>query len=126
MRRGKNHITGDVQMWVCEIDTSCTWCGQKPGGRCTTPSGQVTAEPHRDRYERWRLEMLKPRRYTLKSDDDRFGLTAGDVLVCKPYWLDPGCKLTVLYRESDGFDPQCNVYASEVKPVRGPAGAVRS
>lgn len=58
-------------------------------------------------------------RWVLLADDERFGLHAGDVLVCVPYWLDPGDKLTVLRRESDGFDPSCNVYRSEVRPFPG-------
>ena len=57
-------------------------------------------------------------KYRLIEDEPRFGLSAGDVLLCEPYWLDPDTKLTVLARESDGFDPECNVYRCEVKRIR--------
>lgn len=56
----------------------------------------------------------RPERYRLKADDERMGLKAGDILVCVPYWLDPA-KLTVLRRESDGWDPECNVYRHQVE-----------
>jgi len=59
-------------------------------------------------------------RWELLADDERFGLRAGDVLICVPYWLDPGDKLTVLRRESDGFDPSCNVYRSQVRRATDP------
>jgi hypothetical protein len=53
----------------------------------------------------------------LKEDDERFGMKAGDVLEVEPYWLDPSDKLTVIRRVSDGFDPGCNVYRSQVTVV---------
>lgn len=52
--------------------------------------------------------------WVLKEDDPRFGLKAGDILECQPYWLDPTEKLTVIKRVADGFDPECNVYRSMV------------
>lgn len=58
-----------------------------------------------------------PRRYRLIEDDPGFGMTAGDILVCVPYWLDPMDKLTVLHRERDGFNPGCNVYRHMVEMV---------
>jgi hypothetical protein len=54
--------------------------------------------------------------YRLKDDDPRMGLTAGDVLECEPYWLDPD-KLTVIRRISDDFDPECNVYRTHVETL---------
>ena len=59
-------------------------------------------------------DASRARRYVLREDDPRMGLSAGDVLLCVPYWLDPD-KLTVLGREVDGFDPRCNVYRSQVE-----------
>lgn len=53
----------------------------------------------------------------LKEDDPRFGLKAGDILECKPYWLDPSDKWTVIRRVSDSFDPECNVYRHQVEHV---------
>lgn len=56
----------------------------------------------------------------LKADDVQFGLAAGDVLEVEPYWLDPTDKLTVIRRISDGYDPNCNVYRSQVSPQKEP------
>lgn len=50
----------------------------------------------------------------LKEDDKRFKMKKGDVLRVERYRLDP-CKYTVIERVSDGFDPECNVYASQVE-----------
>jgi hypothetical protein len=50
----------------------------------------------------------------LKEDDPRFKMKEGDILRVERYWLDPQ-KYTVLERVSDGFDPECNVYASQVE-----------
>jgi hypothetical protein len=107
-------------------DVPCGFCGAAEGAPCVTAAGRpLRAGPdHADRWARLRLEYSKPRRYVLKGDDPRFGLAAGDVLVCEPYWLAPGLKLTVLYREVDGFYPSCNVYRREVDKVRGSAGRV--
>lgn len=60
--------------------------------------------------------------YRLKTDDERFKLNAGDELVCVNYPLD--AKVTVLYRISDGFDPECNQYMADVEFIRWhePAG----
>ncbi len=113
-----------VRAMVWEM--ACTWCGAGEDEPCRTPSGQRRPvwNQHADRWDALRAAYRLPRRYTLKDDDPRFGLTAGDVLVCQPYWLDPGMKLTVLYRERDGFDPQCNVYRADVRRVPGSAGRV--
>lgn len=71
-----------------------------------------------------RQAFRRPRRYVLNRDLNRFGLRAGDILVCEPYSLDPGEKGTVRYRESDLLDPGCNVYWCQVTPVDGDAGVV--
>lgn len=54
--------------------------------------------------------------YMLTEDDERFAMRAGDVLLCIPYLPDP-VKLTVICRISDGYDPECNVYLSQVQPM---------
>lgn len=51
--------------------------------------------------------------YKLTGDDERFGMSAGDVLLCVPYGLDPG-KLSVICRVTDGYNPECNVYKTQV------------
>ncbi|MGN6128648.1 MAG: hypothetical protein ACTHON_18995 [Humibacter sp.] len=67
----------------------------------------------------WQARLLpETTPWVLTNDDPRMGLMAGDVLLCVPYWLDPGEKLTVVARQSDGFEPACNVYRSEVTRVR--------
>ncbi len=107
------------------LDVTCPLCLQSEGEPCRTASGLVrqAGREHAVRWEKLRAEYAQPRRYVLKDDDERFGLSAGDVLVCRPYWLD-SAKLTVMYRERDGFDPQCNVYRPSVERVRGAAGKV--
>lgn len=55
----------------------------------------------------------------LIKDESRFGLSAGDMLEVVPYWLDPSDKFTVVRRVSDGFDPNCNVYRSQVTAFDG-------
>lgn len=54
--------------------------------------------------------------FRLKADDPRFGLSAGDELVCINYPLD--AKVTVLRRLKDGYDPECNQYMADVEFVR--------
>jgi hypothetical protein len=105
-------------------EVGCPRCQAEPAKHCRTRSGKLL--PRREAHEeRWRARARaygKPRRYVLLRDDPQFHLFAGDVLVCEPYALDPRLKLTVLRRERDGFDPSCNVYHTEVRPIRGPEG----
>lgn len=54
-------------------------------------------------------------RVRLKKDDPPFELKAGDVLEVHRYALDPHSKFTVVRRVSDGYDPECNVYARDVE-----------
>lgn len=106
-------------------DVPCTWCRANEDQPCRTPAGRLrpAGQEHAERWAAVRAEYSRPRRYILKDDDRDFAMLAGDVLVCQPYRYDPG-KLTVLYREGDGFDPACNVYRSQISPVRGLAGRV--
>lgn len=57
-------------------------------------------------------------RVMMAEGDPRFGLYKGDLLEVVPYRLDPS-KLAVIRRVHDGFDPECNVYRSQVTPVAG-------
>ncbi len=54
-------------------------------------------------------------RYQLIEDDERMDLSAGDIVIASPYRYEPDCKLTVHHRESDGFDPECNLYRCQVR-----------
>lgn len=51
----------------------------------------------------------------LKEDDPEFKLKKGDLLEVKPYPLDPSSKFTVIRRLTDNYDPECNVYRSQVE-----------
>ena len=60
-------------------------------------------------------------RYELLYDDERFGLSAGDILICGPLnWAWPGEKVAVLRRESDGYEPGCTQYRVSVRHISGP------
>jgi hypothetical protein len=89
---------------------TCPTCGARYAEPCATSSGRPVRQPHTARWEQYRREMREyPSRWLLLDDDERFGLTSGDVLIGRPYWLDPD-KVTVDFRESDGVDPECNQY----------------
>lgn len=53
----------------------------------------------------------------LKEDDIPFKLKKGDVLRVKTSGWDPYSKYHVICRVSDGYDPKCNVYKSQVEKV---------
>lgn len=53
----------------------------------------------------------------LKEDDPNFNLKKGELLEVEPYCLDPSSKFTVIRRLTDGFDPECNVYRTQVEPA---------
>lgn len=60
-------------------------------------------------------------RYRLLHDDERFGLKAGDILVCESmHWAWAPEKVAVKYRESDGYEPGCSQYRQSVEWVSGP------
>lgn len=50
--------------------------------------------------------------FLLLADDPRFGLEAGDILRCVTYPWDS--KVSVLFREWDGYNPECNQYLHDV------------
>lgn len=49
----------------------------------------------------------------LLNDDLRFGLKKGDICTAQRYRYDPD-KYSILSRESDGFDPECNQYKEDL------------
>lgn len=60
-------------------------------------------------------------RYELLHDDPRFGLSKGDVLICESmHWAWAPEKVAVVRRESDGYEPGCSQYRSEVRHISGP------
>jgi hypothetical protein len=60
-------------------------------------------------------------RYELLHDDPQFGLSMGDILICKPMnWAWASEKVAVVRRESDGYEPGCSQYRESVRHVSGP------
>ena len=53
-------------------------------------------------------------RVMLLEDDERFQLSKGDIFEACRYKYDPQEKVSLLKRESDGFDPECNQYIESV------------
>lgn len=98
------------------ISIACPWCRAAAGETCRTPSGRATPL-HRIRWDQViSARRSRPMVYRLKSDDEGFGLSAGDLLLSIDYPLDS--KITVLARLSDGFDPRCNQYLANVEFIR--------
>lgn len=46
--------------------------------------------------------------------DDRLGISAGEIYQAKRYKYDPQEKVSLLSREPDGYDPECNQYIHNV------------
>lgn len=90
----------------------CTFCGSSPFDECVSALGRIRPT-HRARWDSYRsARMTRQMWFVLLDDDPRFGLSAGDILRCVDYPYD--AKVTVLFREEDGFDPECNQYLSSV------------
>lgn len=53
-------------------------------------------------------------RVKVLKTDDRLGVTAGEVYQAKRYKYDPQEKVSLLSREPDGYDPECNQYIDNV------------
>ena len=91
----------------------CGYCGAPPDQWCVTTTSGLARDLHRSRwsdlFHAWRNRQMW---FVLKRDDERFGLRAGDIVRCVNYPLD--AKVTVLFREEDAYDPECNQYTSEV------------
>lgn len=106
-------------------EVRCPYCDAEPGMDCTTAGGNPIRgmRAHASRWVARRFSYRKPRRWTIVADNPDFGLSAGDVVIAEPYWLDPE-KVSVLWRERDGYEPDCNQYRNDVKPIIGPDGVV--
>lgn len=91
---------------------SCPFCYVNSGTMCTAPSG-TRKHPH---HARWKAadRMCRSREmwFVMCEDDERFGLVAGDIVRCVNYPYD--AKVSVLFREWDGYDPECNQYKHSV------------
>ena len=63
-------------------------------------------------------KKLKPGQFLVEmlEDDKRFKLKKGDVLVAIESSYDDE-KVTIEYRQSDGFDPMCAQYKNSVKRI---------
>lgn len=93
---------------------SCPFCYSAPGDKCVKrTSGKPAPFTHARRWEwaRWQLQT-REMWFVLCKDDERFGLLAGDILRCIAYPYDS--KVSVLFREWDGYDPECNQYMHNV------------
>lgn len=65
-----------------------------------------------------RMKNSQTFKVRLIKDDPGLGLLAGDILICKRSSWDPELEYEVVYREADGFNPECNVYKSEVTRLK--------
>ncbi len=105
----------EIPRFPSNLSVPCPYCGVEPGEPCGTRNGRALDQTHQLRRRDVRAAMRSSEFYVeLREDDERFGLSMGDVLVATSYWLDPG-KVTILRRLSDGFDPECNQYWPSVK-----------
>ncbi len=102
------------------FNTPCATCGAELNSNrpCLSPSGAKRGS------HQARIQTLKRMTSThegvvrILADDPGHGLTAGEEYAATPYWLDPGTKVTLLRRLSDGWDPSCNAYNSDIEFVR--------
>jgi len=53
-------------------------------------------------------------RVKVLETNERLGVKEGEIYSAKRYWLDPQSKVTLLAREPDGYNPECNQYVSEI------------
>lgn len=95
----------------------CSYCDAGIDVDCRTASGGVPRNGvHSDRFRAYsRARKFRQMWFAMLNDEPRFGLNAGDIVRCVNYPYDPyDPKVTVLFREEDGFDPECNQYLSDV------------
>ena len=92
---------------------ACPYCLQPARERCATASVIGASRPHVARWDRAN-HLLRTREmwHMLRADDSRFGLAAGDIVRTLNYPWD--AKVSVLFRESDGFEPECTQYLGNV------------
>ena len=53
-------------------------------------------------------------RVKILETDDRLGIKAGEIYSAQRYQYDPHEKISLMAREPDGYDPECNQYKYEV------------
>lgn len=53
-------------------------------------------------------------RVIILEDDERLGVKQGEIYSAQRYHYDPQEKVTLLAREPDGYDPECNQYVDSV------------
>ena len=112
----KYHSTEESQNVPYSRSVACPWCRAEAGERCVTPSGKER-DNHIDRWHSIQRRVRTSAAYfRVKQDDPRFGLHKDDVLLCVNYPYD--AKVTVVRREPDGYDPECNVYTNQVEFMR--------
>lgn len=95
------------------LDMPCPWCHAQPGQQCTRhPSGNIAQQPHRRRWANRKTALAQEDEFivTILHDDPRLGLSAGEQYTAIRYWLDPGSKVMLLRRTTDGWQPECTVY----------------
>jgi hypothetical protein len=93
---------------------ACPLCHAAVDQPCTVrTTNTVRTMVHHARWRRFAdLWRSAPMRMEMREDDPHFGLSKGDVLICIKYKYDD--KVTVIRRESDGYDPRCNQYTGSV------------
>lgn len=50
--------------------------------------------------------------------DKRLGIKKDEIYEASYYWLDPHCKVTLIKRIPDGYDPSCNQYIHEIEILK--------
>lgn len=98
------------------LRAKCPQCGSRVRQYCRTRSGEILrTSPHQRRIQAVRkVTTVRTSRLLILEDDPRFGLEAGDIVTAHPYGFD-SAKWTVIAREADGFDPECNVYGNNTE-----------
>lgn len=102
------------------LDLSCPWCHAEPGQQCTRyPSGNVANQLHRRRWTHRKVALAQEHEFVviILHDDPVLGLSAGEQYTAIRYWLDPGSKLILLRRITDGWQPKCTVYHNHAEFV---------
>ena len=97
---------------------SCPRCGAEPTRNCVSRSGR-RARTHEDRRRAYGTKWRTVERvYVVLTDDPENGLTAGDLVLAVPYWLDEQGKVTVQTNLTNPSAPvPVNQYRDNVKPI---------
>lgn len=91
----------------------CPLCNARVGRECVKRTGSGQTRTHQVRLRKnVAAQHGRNSKLIMLKDDPRFGLKAGDVLIGHPYRYDS--KWTIVCREFDGYDPECNQYTSDV------------